>query len=191
MCPKAKADTVSTIRIELQESERLALDSIVTQTQLVATSQAIENVSDTFSNITKPFFGSGDEGLLLTFVAATLLDDVIVPDDTILDVLLSDDNQMRLVSTGVGVASFFASLFGDWGKPGPPDMTASITSAYNQQKKLRVKWENLTERQKNDLKPKLMWLSKALKTTKYVTGTYLSAKVGADLMAGFGAIVPL
>ncbi len=184
---KAKADTVSTIRIELQESERLALNSLVDQSKLVAASQSIENVSDIFSNITKPCFGSGDEGLLLTFISAQLLDDLIVPDDTILDVILNDKGKMMAVSTGFGVAGFIASVITGFSKPGPPDMTATMTSAFNNQNRMRIKWQNLTAEQKADLKPKLMWLSKAVKTTKYITGTYLASKVGADLL---GAVIP-
>tara|TARA_R110000824_G_scaffold34206_2_gene108994 strand:+ start:287 stop:862 length:576 start_codon:yes stop_codon:yes gene_type:complete len=191
MCPKSKPTETVLHRLELQTAERDALNALVTQAQAVSISQTVENATDSFSNVFKPFFGSGDEGLLLTFITAQLLDDLIVPDDTILDVFLSDDNQMKLISTGMGLAGFIASMISGFSQPGPPDMTATITSAWNKKDRMRVKWQNLTPEQKNDLKPKLMWLSKTLKTTKYITGTYLAAKVGADLLGGIGEIVPL
>jgi hypothetical protein len=60
MCPKAKADQVITHRIEFQETEREALN-------LVATSIAARNVSQTACNLTKSV-----NNLLTPFTQASL-----------------------------------------------------------------------------------------------------------------------
>jgi hypothetical protein len=163
MSPKAKSSKVITHRIELQSKERKALEDLVTQTQILTASQTIENATDAFSNLTKPFFGSGDEGLLLTFITASLLDELIVPDDSLIQYALDTE-------TGEFV---FRSIFSFLQVP------SAIQSMY---------WWELTQKQKEQAKPILMALSKALKTTKYLTGSYLAAKVGADLLE---AVIPL
>lgn len=167
MCPKARSDNVSTVRIELQQTERDALEALVTQAQLVTTSQTLENMTDSFSNLTKPFFGSGDSGILLTYLTSTILDDLVVPDDNALDLLVNTE-------TGQVIRKKVESwVFDLWG----------IDERWQD-----MYWADATKKQKSEAAPTTQAISDILKTTKYITGIYLSAKVGADVLE---AIIPL
>ena len=155
MCPKKKSDHVQVHRLELQETERDAL-------QLLIGSEAAKNASSTFENITKPFFGSGDSGIMLTYITTFLLDELILPDDSIVDMAID-------TKTGEYIFKNLWSVF--------PSLSHAVPA--------EVAWNALTESQKKNAKPIMMALSRTLKVTKYVTGTYLGAKAGADIINAF------
>ncbi len=155
MCPKKKSDHVQVHRLELQETERDAL-------QLLIGSEAAKNASSTFENITKPFFGSGDSGIMLTYITTFLLDELILPDDSIVDMAID-------TKTGEYIFKNLWSVFPSLSNAAPAE----------------VAWNALTESQKKNAKPIMMALSRTLKVTKYVTGTYLGAKAGADIINAF------
>ena len=155
MCPKKKSDHVQVHRLELQETER-------DQLQLLIGSEAAKNASSTFENITKPFFGSGDSGIMLTYITTFLLDELILPDDSIVDMAID-------TKTGEYIFKNLWSVFPSLSHAAPAE----------------VAWNALTESQKKNAKPIMMALSRTLKVTKYVTGTYLGAKAGADIINAF------
>lgn len=159
--PKAKSDHVQVHRIELQETERDAL-------QLLIGSEAAKNASSTFENIARPFFGSGDSGLMLTYVTTFILDEIILPDDSIIDVAIDSTTGEYIFKALWGFASGFAPT-------GAPLVPAELA------------WSQLTDEQKKQAKPILTTISRALKVTKYVTGTYLGAKAGVNII---DAIIP-
>ena len=68
MCPKRKADTVQSIRLELQESEREALD-------MVAASQSFKNVSQGVGSLIAPILGMSTTGMIaLTALGLFMID---------------------------------------------------------------------------------------------------------------------
>jgi hypothetical protein len=160
--PKRTLDEMTGIRIELQEVERKFLESLILQKQIGTASSA-------FETITKPFFGSGDQGILLTFIVATIIDDQVIPDDTILDFFLSPGTQELIKK------SFWSVLAGAAaGATGiSPDALVAVSR----------KWGDLTPDEKKQLKPILSAISRSAKTIKYYTGLYLGAKLGTDLLA--------
>ena len=170
MCPKSKPTETVLHRLELQTAERDALNALVSQGQMIATSQTVENATDAISNVFKPFFGSGDEGLLLTFIATSLLDELIIPDDNIFDVLISDTGKTVLAKTGFSIWSL---------------LNPTVTLTPTEQTKVSRKWSEFTSEQKKEMRPYAMALSRSLKVTKYITGAYLGAKVGTDILDAF------
>ena len=125
-------------------------------------SEAAKNASSTFENITKPFFGSGDSGIMLTYITTFLLDELILPDDSIVDMAID-------TNTGEYIFKNLWSVL--------PSLSHAVPA--------EVAWKALTESQKKNAKPIMMGLSRSLKVTKYVTGTYLGAKAGADIINAF------
>lgn len=158
MCPKLKPEKVILHRFELQQTERDALE-------MIAASITARNVSESLENITKPFFGSADSGIMLTYITTFLLDELILPDDTIIDLAID-------TTTGEYI---FKTLW--YALPGIIGVPAPVSA--------QVAWNALTESQKKNAKPIMMAISRTLKVTKYVTGTYLGAKAGADIINAF------
>lgn len=161
--PKAKPSKLTGLRLELQDKER---DDI----SMFVGSQVAKNVTESFENITQPFFGSGDSGLLLTFISSYVLDELILPDDSIIDMAIDTETGEYLFK------GLWSSLIAIVPSPaGMPTVTAEMA------------WSSLTDEQKKNAKPILTSISRALKVTKYATGSYLGAKVGVDLV---NAIIP-
>jgi hypothetical protein len=168
--PKAKPSKLTGLRLELQDKER---DDI----SLFVNSQVAKNVTASIGNITKPFFGSGDSGLIFTFITSYVLDELVLPDDTIVDMAIdSETGEFIFKKWWTSLTSIVPTLYN------LPEGTP-IPSA-------EMAWSSLTDEQKKQAKPILTSISYALKVTKYTTGSYLGAKVGADLMKGVGAIIP-
>lgn len=160
--PKAKPSKLTGLRLELQDKER---DDI----SLFVGSQVAKNVTASFGNITKPFFGSGDSGLLFTFITSYVLDELILPDDSIIDMVTDTETGEQFFK------SFWDLIPRHWLGPQYEKVTSEMA------------WSSLTEDQKKKAKPVMMSISRALKVTKYSTGSYLGAKAGIDLV---NAIMP-
>jgi hypothetical protein len=103
MCPKAKADTVTTHRIEFQETEREALD-------MVAASLAIKNIGAGVGNIISPFLTMSAAGgvLLSTILAAYAAKSVA---DEVLDTV--NPNAPGGLTTRIGTSSWFVGFTAD------------------------------------------------------------------------------
>jgi hypothetical protein len=171
--PKRKPDGLTGVRLELQEAERNIIESLLLQKQIGTATSAYES-------ILKPFFGSGDQGILLTFIVASIIDEQVIPDDTIVDFFIDDATQKVVKKAWVTILKLGG---GDPMKNINREKEAYASSI----SAISTEWGNLTEEQKNQLKPILTSISRSAKMVKYYTGLYLGAKLGTNLL---DAIVP-